>query len=318
MHFRAAYIRPLLLLACFLGACCARSVAASEDYDGLVPALSKSFSCLDAALLAQTLECEKEFSSSDRVSVERCSKGRGSGSGLFVLCSKRRCRNGEEAEDPVGEAIPGQDVFRIRLTGPEIHRLDILYCGRDLAYAQYALAEPGGYHAEVQTLAPTELPVQQSRLPAFTSHVSAARHASECYPLSTLLRVKTRLPASARGEQKSPWAPRPRKGGPNAQVLHLFENFTYAAHTPMFPDYLLGVASFEVARGEGARLAHHAPGAVPPCTHGRWVLGEELRCVPMRRDVLSSPCTGTGGHALCAAACCKRCAAALERRLGAG
>ena len=157
MHFRAAYVRPLLLLACFLGACRARSVAAAEDYDGLVPALSGSFSCVDAALLAQTLECEEVPTSSDRVSVERCSKGSGSGFGLFVLCSKRRCRNGEEAADSLGEGMLGQDVFRIRLTGPEIHRLDILYCDRDLAYAQYALAEPGDYHAEVQHLALTEL-----------------------------------------------------------------------------------------------------------------------------------------------------------------
>ena len=100
-------------------------------------------------------------------------------------------------------------------------------------------------------------------------------------------------------------------------MLHLFEKFTYAAHTAMFPDYLLGVASFEVARGEGARLAHHAPGAVPPCTHGRWVLGEELRCVRMRLGVPSSPRTGTGGHALRVPVCYKRCAAVLERRLGA-
>ena len=101
-------------------------------------------------------------------------------------------------------------------------------------------------------------------------------------------------------------------------MLHLFENFTYAAHTPMFPDYLMGVASFEVGRGEGARLAHHAPGAVPPCTHGRWVLGEELRCVRPRLSMLSSPCTGSGGHASSIAACCKRCAAVLEQRLDAG
>ena len=204
MHFRAACIRPLLLLACFLGACRARSVAAGEDYDGLVPALSGSFSCLDAALLAQTLACEEVPTSSDRVSVERCSKGSGSGSGLFVLCSRRRCRSGEEAEDPVGERMLGQDVFRIRLTGPEIHRLDILYCERDLAYAQYALAEQGGYHAEVQPLAPTKLLVQHSRLPVSIRHLSVAQHASMHNLLSTLLRINMRLPTSVRGERESP------------------------------------------------------------------------------------------------------------------
>ena len=100
-------------------------------------------------------------------------------------------------------------------------------------------------------------------------------------------------------------------------MLHLFENFTYAAHTPMFTDYLMGVASFEVGRGEGARLAHHAPGAVPPCTHGRWVLGEGLRWVRLCLTVLSSPCTGTRGHALRIAACWQRCASLLKRRLRA-
>ena len=180
MHFRAACIRPLLLLACCLSACRARSVAASEDYDGLVPALSGSFSCLDAALLAQTLECQEVPTSSDRVSVERCSKGSDSGSGLFVLCSNRRCRNGEDAEDLLEEAMLGQDVFRIRLTGPEIHRLDILYCERDLAYAQYALAEPGSYHAEVQALAPTELPVLSQPLACFCKHRVASVCCAAC------------------------------------------------------------------------------------------------------------------------------------------
>ncbi|KAK9827960.1 hypothetical protein WJX81_001217 [Elliptochloris bilobata] len=131
---------------------------------------------------------------------------------MFVMCSKRGCRPDAGA----AEALPGQDVFRVRLTGPEIHLLDVLYCDLHTAYAQYALAEPGGYHAE---------------------------------------------------------------------VLHLYENFTYAAHTPMQRDYLLGAHAFEVTAGESVRLAHHAAGGVPPCSRGRWVLGEEYR------DELRMTCT---------------------------
>ena len=141
----------LLLLACLARTCSARSLAASDDYEGLVPTLSESLSCLDAALLAQVLSCQKVNTSSSRVSLERCSSGGGGGgAGLFVICSKPRCRQGWEAVGNLeADAAPGQDVFRVRLVGPEVHLLDILYCGRDLAFAQYALAEPGAYHAEV-------------------------------------------------------------------------------------------------------------------------------------------------------------------------
>ena len=151
MRARAAHIKPFLVLAYLACACHVRSRDASEDYVGLVPALSGSMSCLDAALLAQTLDCQQVPASSFRISVERCSNGSGGGAGLFIMLSKRRWE-GEGAKDPQGGSMLGQDVFRIRLVGPEIHLLDILYCDRDLAFAQYALAEPGAYHAEVQHL----------------------------------------------------------------------------------------------------------------------------------------------------------------------
>lgn len=74
-----------------------------------------------------------------------------------------------------------------------------------------------------------------------------------------------------------------------AQVLHLYENFTYAAHPPMIHDYQLSTALFEVKLstalfevkpGEQGLPARHAAAAVPPCSRGRWVLGEEYRCYP--------------------------------------
>lgn len=147
---RAAAMIALLLLACLARVCSARSLAASDDYEGLVPTASDSLSCLDAALLAQVLDCEEVNTTSARVSLERCSSSGGGGAGLFVICAKPRCRQGwEAAGDLEADAAPGQDVFRVRLVGPEVHLLDILYCGRDIAFAQYALAEPGAYHAEV-------------------------------------------------------------------------------------------------------------------------------------------------------------------------
>ena len=147
----------LLLLACLARACSARSLAASDDYEGLVPTLSESLSCLDAALLAQVLECQAVNTTSARVSLERCSSGAGAGAGLFVMCSKPRCRQAwDAAGDLEADAAPGQDVFRVRLVGPEVHLLDVLYCGRDLAFAQYALAEPGAYQAEVLLLCTCE------------------------------------------------------------------------------------------------------------------------------------------------------------------
>ena len=149
---RAPVVIRLLLLACLACACGARSLSASDDYEGLVPTLSDSLSCLDAALLAQVLDCQEMNTTSAKVSLERCSggAGAGSGAGLFVMCSKPRCRQGwEVAGDLEADTAPGQDVFRVRLVGPEVHLLDVLYCGQDLAFAQYALAEPGAYHAEV-------------------------------------------------------------------------------------------------------------------------------------------------------------------------
>ena len=80
-------------------------------------------------------------------------------------------------------------------------------------------------------------------------------------------------------------------------MLHLYENFTYSAHTPMFRDYVLGADKFEVAHGVRTPLAHHAAGAVPPCSHGRWMLGEEFRCVLTRLRLLSDDRVGTGVHA---------------------
>lgn len=152
----AAVMIHLLLMACLACACSARSLSASDDYDGPVPTLSDSLSCLDAALLAQVLDCQEMNTSSARVSLERCSSGGGGGAGLFVMCSKPRCRQGWEAVgDLETDTAPGQDVFRVRLVGPEVHLLDVLYCGQDLAFAQYALTEPGAYHAEVPLLVST-------------------------------------------------------------------------------------------------------------------------------------------------------------------
>ena len=65
-----------------------------------------------------------------------------------------------------------------------------------------------------------------------------------------------------------------------AQVLHLYENFTYASHPPMIHDYQLSTAVFEVKPGEQGVPARRAAAAVPPCSRGRWVLGEEYRCQP--------------------------------------
>ena len=243
----------LLLLACLACVCSARSLAARDDYEGLVPTLGGSLSCLDAALLAQALDCQEVSTSSARVSLERCSSGGGGGAGLFVMCSKRRCRQGWEAGNLQNDTAPGQDVFRVRLVGPEVHLLDILYCGADLAFAQYSLAEPGAYHAEVL-------------------HLNAFAHTTPpqglaLFPSALLDR---RMPA-ARVKPPSVTAP-------SAQVLHLYENFTYAAHPPMIRDYQLSAATFEVRAGEAGILAHSAAAATPSCSRGRWVLGEEYRC----------------------------------------
>lgn len=62
-------------------------------------------------------------------------------------------------------------------------------------------------------------------------------------------------------------------------MLHLYENFTYAAHPPMIHDYQLSAARFEVRAG-GSEVPAHRAAATPPCSRGRWVLGEEYRCLP--------------------------------------
>ena len=66
----------------------------------------------------------------------------------------------------------------------------------------------------------------------------------------------------------------------SAQVLHLYENFTYAAHPPMIHDYQLSATTFDVKPGAQGVPARQAAAAVPPCSRGRWVLGEEYRCRP--------------------------------------
>ena len=73
------------------------------------------------------------------------------------------------------------------------------------------------------------------------------------------------------------------------QVLHLYENFTYAAHPPMIHDYQLSAAMFEVGPGEQGVPAHRAADGTPPCSRGRWVLGEEYRCRPRLRPTSEFP-----------------------------
>lgn len=48
-----------------------------------------------------------------------------------------------------GNFMPGQDVYRLRISGPEIFLLDVLYCGQTLVYAPYSLQVAGSYAVEI-------------------------------------------------------------------------------------------------------------------------------------------------------------------------
>ena len=303
MHVLAAHFNALLLLACSLCGCRASSISASEDYDGLVPALNRSFSCLDAALLAQTLECREVSTPSGRTSVERCSKGSGSGSGLFVLCSKRRCRNGEVAEDQQGEGMLGQDVFRIRLTGPEIHLLDILYCERDLAYAQYALAEPGSYHAEVRSpqcrqncLCKTAACLP-SQAPCGTFLLCGTQVGATHFP-----RFPAQQNASACGVEL-PGLPDKPPGPALCRCCTFLRTSRMPRTRPCSP---ITCWAWRVLRSRAARARGWRTMRRGRCRRARTGAGCWASSSGVRGRAMVGPCTGTGRQALCVAVCCMR------------
>ena len=132
----------LLQQACYLIQCCVRGSGQNalsdslSDFPGLVPFTGDSaLSCGAAYRRLSLMHCEDVQSTDPRVFLQRCFQEAGDAQGVIAFY--------------VNTASWGQEVFRLRITGPEVHLPDILYCGLSAAYAEYTVHMPGHYHAEV-------------------------------------------------------------------------------------------------------------------------------------------------------------------------
>lgn len=129
------------LHACCLMLCCVQSRghnfsgASETDFPGLVPPGGQAESCVAAYRRLSHLHCEGVESTDPSITVQRCYQEAGDAHGVIAFHSN------------TGSA--GQQVYRLRITGPEILLPDILYCGDSAAYAEYTAFTPGDYRAEI-------------------------------------------------------------------------------------------------------------------------------------------------------------------------
>ena len=105
------------------------------DFPGPVPPGGHADSCVAAYRRLAGMACEDVESLDSRILLQHCSPedGRAHGTIAFYYNSSSE----------------GQQVYRVRITGPEILLPDILYCGNKAAYAEYTAFTPGPYHAEI-------------------------------------------------------------------------------------------------------------------------------------------------------------------------
>ena len=83
-----------------------------------------------------------------------------------------------------------------------------------------------------------------------------------------------------------------------AQVLHLYENFTYAVHPPMIHDYQLSTVMFEVKPGDQGLPARPTAAAVPPCSRGALGAGRGVQVPPRPQPSRDLP-SGLTTHTVC-------------------
>ena len=113
------------------------SVNSEVDFPGPVPPGGRAESCVAAYRRLAGMTCEQIESLDPRISLQRCYPEDGHAHGTIAFYSN--------AVHPA----EGQQVFRLRITGPEILLPDITYCGGQVAYAEYAALAPGPYRAEI-------------------------------------------------------------------------------------------------------------------------------------------------------------------------
>ena len=188
----------LLQQACGLILFCVRSSghgvpnASVFDFPGLVPHSGNAVSCVAAYTRIAGMRCEHVESTDPRIDLKRCYQEAGDAQGFIAFY--------------VNTDSAGQQVFRLRITGPEIHLPDIQYCGHGAAFAEYTLFTPGVYHAE---------------------------------------------------------------------ILHLYENFSYAtSHPALKPQILLGAHGFSVLAPH-RMMAGDLQSGLAMLTSGRWVVSSK-------------------------------------------
>ena len=131
----------LLLQVCCLLFSCRHSRTqnllnpSASDFPGPVPSGSAE-SCDSVYTRVAGLTCEGIQSSDPRILLQRCYVKAGDAHGVIAFYVNTT--NLEE-----------QQVFRVRITGPNILLPGILYCGHSAAYAQYNASTSGDYHAEI-------------------------------------------------------------------------------------------------------------------------------------------------------------------------
>lgn len=97
-----------------------------------------SVDCIDLFIEASKNHCTQlNTSEISGIVISKCQAS--DGTGVFILHRRN-------------DFVLGQDVFRVRVSGPEIFVLNIFYCGANLAYAPFNLIEDGEYIAEVVQL----------------------------------------------------------------------------------------------------------------------------------------------------------------------
>ena len=134
--WRCSQRRPRALLpyayCLVLANCCRQSSGQTMsafvyDFPGPVPGGS-SQSCVRAYRRVARMDCEDIQSFDPRILVRRCYFGKADAHGVIAFYADANSTN--------------QQVFRARITGPEVVLPGILYCGHSAAYAEYTVPTP--------------------------------------------------------------------------------------------------------------------------------------------------------------------------------
>ena len=128
------YAYCLLLANCCRQSCGHNMSASVYDFPGPVPGGNEE-SCVSAYRRVAGLDCGNIESLDPRIVVQRCYVEKADAHGVIALY--------------VNASSTNQQVYRVRITGPEVLLPSILYCGHSAAYAEYTVFTPGPYHAEI-------------------------------------------------------------------------------------------------------------------------------------------------------------------------